>query len=245
MAATVLRPMVGPHAAHRTAHHLPTLDAAGAARLTTEQLMELAAETSRQMASLAGRLVQLTAELDRRQGWRTEGATSLESWMVERCGVSVPTARAMAHVGERLFDLPVTAAALSDGEISFDKVRAMVDVATPETDAELCERAKTCSVAQLLQVSHAARGTSQARADKDYQGRSLRFNDTFRTVTAQRLCRGPFGAGERGEADPLRRRDPLGPTRVRRPGRSPPPSRARWCRRTLRRGGPRTAGCAQ
>ena len=72
-----------------------------------------------------------TGELDRREGWREEGATSLESWMVERLGVSVPTARAFAHVGERLFDLPHLAAGLSSGDLSFDKVRAVVDGATP------------------------------------------------------------------------------------------------------------------
>ena len=88
--------------------------------------MEEAAETSRRMASQAGRIVLLTGELGRREGWRAEGATSLEAWIVERCGVSVPTARAWAHVGERLFDLPHLAAGLSEGELSFDKVRAVV-----------------------------------------------------------------------------------------------------------------------
>ena len=80
------------------------------AKMSTEEIMEEVAETSRRLASQAGRIVLLTGELDRRQGWRAEGATSLEAWIVERCGVSVPTARAWAHVGERLFDLPHLAA---------------------------------------------------------------------------------------------------------------------------------------
>ena len=110
------------------------LDATALAKMSNEAIMDLAAETSRQMASLAGRILLLTGELDRREGWRDEGATSVEAWLVERCGVSVATARAWAHVAQRLFDLPQLAAALCEGEISFDKVRAVVDAATPETD---------------------------------------------------------------------------------------------------------------
>ena len=106
------------------------LAASTLATLTTEELMEAAAETAHRVGALLGRFVELAGELDRRQGWRDEGATSLEDWIVERCGVSVPTARAWAHVAGRLFDLPQLAGALCAGEISFDKVRAVIDVAT-------------------------------------------------------------------------------------------------------------------
>ena len=119
------------------------------AKMSTKEIMEEAAETSRRLASLAGRIVLLAGELDRRQGWRAEGATSLEAWIVERCGVPSSTARAWAHVAERLFDLPHLAAGLSEGELSFDKVRAVVDTATPETDRDLRERARQCSVHQF------------------------------------------------------------------------------------------------
>ena len=111
-------------------------------RTSTEQLLDEAAATFRGIASLTAHFVQLSAELDRREGWRMEGATSLEAWIVERCGASVPTARAYAHVGERLFGLPHLAAGLASGALSFDKVRAVVDAATPETDRELAARVR-------------------------------------------------------------------------------------------------------
>jgi hypothetical protein len=155
------------------------------AKMSNEELMGLAAESARNMASSAGLIVLLSGELDRREGWRDEGATSLESWMVERLGVSTPTARALAHVGDRLYDLPHLANALSAGDLSFDKVRAVVDVATPESDAELRERAEEHSVRELSQWARARRETSAATARADYDARSLRFNEAFRTVTAQ------------------------------------------------------------
>ena len=157
------------------------LDAATLAKMSNEAIMDLAAETCRHMASLAGHILLLTGELDRRDGWRDEGATSVEAWLVERCGVSVATARAWAHVAQRLFDLPRLAAALCEGEISFDKVRAVVDAATPETDPDLCEQARASSVRELAQFDRSRScGTHDAR-----KTRSLRFNDDSHTLTAQ------------------------------------------------------------
>ncbi len=161
------------------------LDVGAVAKLSTEEIMEMAAASARHMASLAGLIVLLTGELDRREGWRAEGATSLEAWLVERLGLSVASARAFAHVGERLFDLPHLATALSSGELSFDKVRAVVDTATPETDRELRETASEHSAAELTRLARTRRGISSSASRGEYEGRSLRFNDTFRTVTAQ------------------------------------------------------------
>lgn len=164
---------------------VPELRTSDVAAMSDEELMELAAESSRQMASLAGRIVLLAAELDRREGWRAEGATSLESWLVERCGVSTATARTWAHVGQRLFDLPHLARSLTSGNLSFDKVRAVSDLATPETDAELSQRARACSVRQLVELGRSRRAPGEAKAETDYEVRTVRFNDACRTVTAQ------------------------------------------------------------
>jgi hypothetical protein len=157
------------------------------ARLSTSELMEEAAATSRQLASLAGRIVLLAAELDRREGWRDEGATSVEAWLAERCNVSAATARAWAHVGERLFDLPQLADGLCEGQVSFDQVRAVVDAATPDSERSFLAQASECSVRQLSELAkappHAAATTTTSAHDHDM--RSVRFNDAHRTMTAQ------------------------------------------------------------
>jgi len=124
-------------------------------------------------------------ELDRREGWRAEGATSLRDWIVERCGVSDATARHYAQVAERAWDLPHLSAALSDGQISFDKLRALVGVATPENDGALVERAASCSVRELAELARATHGRPAATAPEGDTRRTLRFNDACRTVTAQ------------------------------------------------------------
>lgn len=155
------------------------------ATLPTETIMGLAAASSARIAREEARFVGYTAELRKREGWRAEGATSLEAWMVERCGVSRASARSYAHVGEQLEERPHLTAALSSGELTFDKVAAVVDVATPANDRELAELARECTVRQLQEVARTERGVPRSRAETDHESRSVRFNDECRTVTAQ------------------------------------------------------------
>ncbi len=160
------------------------------AELSTSELMEETAATSRQLASLAGRIVLLAAELDRREGWREEGATSLQAWLAARCGVSSATARAWAHVGTRLVDLPRLAEGLCAGALSFDQVRAVVDAARPESEAALVSEASACSVRELAEVAKATEAAEATRpgassSRHEHETRAVRFNDTCRTMTAQ------------------------------------------------------------
>jgi hypothetical protein len=154
------------------------------AGLSTSELMEEAAATSRQLASLAGRIVLLAAELDRREGWRDEGATSVESWLTERCSVSAATARAWAHVGTRLFDLPQLADGLCEGRVTFDQVRAVADAATPESERAFLAQASECSVRQLSELAK-AQPSKTTGPGRDHETRAVRFNDACRTLTAQ------------------------------------------------------------
>jgi Domain of unknown function (DUF222)/HNH endonuclease len=150
------------------------------------ELRAEAAEAGRQMAAWAGRLVVLAAEVERRGAWRAEGATGLEAWLGERCGVSAASARALAHVGERLVDLPALAAGLVAGELSFDKVRTLVDAASPKNEAELCALATQCSVRELSALARSAHGApSSAQAEVAHERRALRFNDALCTMSAQ------------------------------------------------------------
>ena len=156
------------------------------AKLSTSELMEEAAATSRQLAALAGRIVLLAAELDRREGWRADGATSLEAWLAERCNVSFATARAWSHVGSRLSRLPRLAEGLGSGALSFDQVRAVVDAARPDNEGAFLAQASECSVRQLTELAKAELAAHPlASADAAHESRSLRFNDACRTLSAQ------------------------------------------------------------
>src|SRR6202161_994123 len=99
-------------------------------------------EDWRQISAAQARFIVRLGEANRREMFRDEGATSPEAWVAECFGTSVPTARSLSLVAEKVQDLPHLGGSLHQGDISFDKLRAVVDVATRETDRELCDQAK-------------------------------------------------------------------------------------------------------
>jgi hypothetical protein len=137
------------------------------------------------LAAVEGAIVVHVGEVERRQAYRDDGATSAEAWAVERFGVSTPTARAYTRVGEKAWDLPHLVESMCAGDLSFDKVRAVADVATPETDQELCDQAKECTVRQLGDVARAKAAARLPPGRSEHDWRFLRFNDQFRTMTVQ------------------------------------------------------------
>jgi len=171
-----------------TAFGLGRLELIGSdvARMSNAQLAEDLDGLFRLRSAIDGRILILLGEAERRQAFRDDGATSAENWAVERFSVGQPTARAFVRVAEKAWDLPQLTAALNAGEISFDKLRAVADVATPENDTELVEAARERSVRELADVARSHRkAPAPAEAGLDHDRRSLRFNDTFRTMTVQ------------------------------------------------------------
>ena len=163
--------------------------AAAAATLSNEEIADELDRAFRQKAAAEGTIVVLLGEASRRQSYRDDGATSVESWATERYGISTPTARALSHVGEKAWDLPHLVGSLCGGEVSLDKVRAVADVATPESDRELTEQAKEHSVRELAEVARtaavASAPPSPSRGRSEHERRFLRFNDQHRTMSVQ------------------------------------------------------------
>ena len=155
------------------------------ARLGTAELMDVAARAFRVRCSQDAVLAAVCAELDRREEWRATGGTSLVSWLVQHLGVSDATARAYAQVAEQVSDLPHLAAGLSEGRLNLDKVRSVLGVATPETEAEWAEAAGALSFKDLGALVRAQALPSRASDQVDEEKRSLRFNDSLRTIVAQ------------------------------------------------------------
>ncbi len=156
-----------------------------AAARSNEEITEVLDQAFRQMAAAQGTIAVHLGEVGRRQEYREDGATSPETWAAERFGVSTSTARALKHVGEKAWDLPHLVESLCTGDVSFDKVRAVADVATPETDQELRDQAQRCSVRQLADVAASKAAPKPPSARSEHDRRFLRFNEKFRTMTVQ------------------------------------------------------------
>jgi hypothetical protein len=101
---------------------------------------------SAHLEAATGRLLDLIREFDARGGWGN-GFRSCAHWLSWRVGVDLGAARERVRVARALGTLPLMAGALSRGELSYAKVRALTRVATPETEVRLLNvgRAGTAS----------------------------------------------------------------------------------------------------
>src|SRR5262249_36203665 len=94
------------------------------------------AELSAHLEAATARLLDLIREFDARGGWGN-GFRSCAHWLSWRVGLDLGAAREKVRVARALGQLPLLAAALACGELSYAKVRALTRVATAETEARL------------------------------------------------------------------------------------------------------------
>jgi hypothetical protein len=97
-------------------------------------------------------LVQLTAELDRDGAWAETGMRSCAHWLSINIGVDGWTGGEMVRAGHALESLPHLRAAFAEGRLSFDKIRAVAKVATPDDDEMWTSIALHASSAQLARI---------------------------------------------------------------------------------------------
>src|SRR6202167_3131803 len=118
----------------------------------TESLVASVSQHHKAVSAHQRRLLSAVAELDRRKAWRVDGATTMVAWLVQRCSVTATTAREWVTAAEKLEGLPKISEALSQGKLSFDQIKPLVQVAKPETDARLAEEATHWSAKQVREL---------------------------------------------------------------------------------------------
>ena len=67
------------------------------------------------------------------------------------------TARGEVEIGRRLEALPAIAAKAEAGELSFDQLEQLVELATPETDAEWARRGAKAAPSELARLARQQR----------------------------------------------------------------------------------------
>jgi hypothetical protein len=149
----------------------------------TDALVASVAQHHRAISAHQSQLLDAVVELDRRKAWRVDGATSMVAWLVQRCGVSAATAREWVSAAAKLRSLPKISDALAKGKLSFDQVKPLVEVAQPETDAELAQQATHWSAKQVRELATATRNQSDQQASSSYARRFLRFDDRRRGIS--------------------------------------------------------------
>jgi 5-methylcytosine-specific restriction endonuclease McrA len=154
----------------------PTLLATPQPTAELDRLGDEIAELSAHLDAATARLLALIREFDARGGWNT-GFRSCAEWLGWRVGLDKGAAREWVRVARALGTLPRLTEALSRGDLSYSKVRALTRVATPETEARLLAvgRAGTAEhVERVVQGWRQVDRRAEARkAARQHEGRGL------------------------------------------------------------------------
>ena len=124
------------------------------------------------------RLLALIAEFDRREGWAVGGFLSCAHFLNVRIGLGIVAAREKVRVARALDELPLISEAMSRGEVSYSKVRALTRIASPENEAELLAMAKTGPASHLEKVVREYRKVGKADVDKARRQQEGRYLQT-------------------------------------------------------------------
>jgi uncharacterized protein DUF222/HNH endonuclease len=129
------------------------MDIAVAVNPTAEmdRLGDEIAELSAHLEAATARLLDRIREFDARGGWGN-GFRSCAHWLSWRVGLDPGAAREKVRVARALGTLPLLAAALARGELSYAKVRALTRVATPETEERLLKVGRAGTAAHVEQI---------------------------------------------------------------------------------------------
>ena len=164
---------------------LPPVDNSAIAAMSTAEVGARLDQLFRFRSAIEGHIVQLLGEAERRGAHYEDGATSAAAWTTERFQMSRSSARTLVRVAQRAWDVPQLVGALQAGDISFDKLRALAEAASPETEAELLEEARHRSVGELTALAGSMRSAPAPDPAVDWERRSLRCNEAVRTMTVQ------------------------------------------------------------
>ena len=149
------------------------------------ELAEQIVTRSRQLSALLREQLADIAEFDEVEAWRGDGATSMAAWLTDRCGVSAATARQWVKPAAKLGALPALSDALATGELSLDVVGPLTEVASADNEAELREASAHWSARQVRELVEWHKATEEALAGaaaREFEQRTLRFNDAKRTM---------------------------------------------------------------
>ncbi|MGH9104129.1 MAG: DUF222 domain-containing protein [Acidimicrobiales bacterium] len=122
-------------------------------------------------------LMDVLAEMEHRESYRTDGAPTLTAWVVMALGTSYSSASQLVRAATAVQALPEIRSAFGEGRLSFDQLRPALSLATPETDAEWAQEAPGMSAASLEAMARRARQRSAKDEADEHRRRYLSLRD--------------------------------------------------------------------
>lgn len=151
------------------------MDRAAVAEATSEELGSALAQVSAVENATVATKLELISICDERKTWIEDGCASMESWVAQRLGVAWRTGAELVRAARALEERPALAEAFASGGLSWDKLRALVQLSSPDDEAEWARNAPAMTVAELERTARAARERSEAANAARHHGRELYF----------------------------------------------------------------------
>ncbi len=139
------------------------LDPAGERADALLELGDRIAELERSIGVAQAEMMGLIVEFDDARGWEEAGFPNCAEWLAWRTGMGMNAARERVRTARVLSGLPQASAAMSAGDLSYAKARALTRVATPESEEQLLELARAGSADNLERVVRAWKAMDDAR----------------------------------------------------------------------------------
>ncbi len=134
------------------------------------QLGDAIAELSARIQAATYELLVLMRRFEASGGWNN-GFLSVAHWLNWRTGLDLGAAREKVRVARALADLPLLSAAMQHGQLSYSKVRALTQVATPDNERRLLDFARCGTASHVERLVRAWRRVDRVAEAKDEQRR--------------------------------------------------------------------------
>ncbi|MDA8368132.1 MAG: DUF222 domain-containing protein [Actinomycetota bacterium] len=139
--------------------------------VSADELSEAIAQLHQAEMAIHARLLALVRRFGELEGFRADGAPSLESWLSFRLGIARSTARAWAASAVALGELPHIAEVAAEGRLSHDQLAPLCALATPGDDATLAHEAVGWTPAELRGALAARRAADPAVVEDAHRDR--------------------------------------------------------------------------
>lgn len=127
-----------------------------------ERMGQVATRINRELAQFC----ELLSEADKAQEWLADGSPTPQQWLNARFGIDPKQGRRLVRLANRLEDLPKLRKRFAVGDLSLDEVDTLAEVATPETEVDLIERADGRDLHGISRLtSHVKPPTREEAAD--------------------------------------------------------------------------------
>lgn len=145
----------------------------------TSNIEDSIVSSAGQMAAAQCRWLLEIADLDAAHEGEVPGYPSTAAWLGWRCSIGTNAAKEYVSVARALSGLPGLTREFSQGRLSWNQVRLIARVATPEIEETLLEIARYGTVGQLQKVVGAYRSALEAQQDAQRRRERRALNTWF------------------------------------------------------------------